>query len=195
MAFKSVNPFDGNLVAEFDEFDENDIERALDECSRASGPWRETTIEERSALMRALAGVLRGRSEELAGLMTVEMGKLIREAGAEIEKCAWVCEYYAEQASAFLQDEVLESDAGRSLVAWQPLGTVLAIMPWNFPFWQVIRFAAPALTAGNVALLKHAPSVPGCALKLEQLFSDAGYPAGVFTQPLRRPRVHRRAHR
>ncbi len=189
MAFKSVNPFDGNTVAQFQAFDEDRLEQALDECARATGPWMATRIEERAILMRALAELLRSRSEELAGMITREVGKLIREARAEIEKCAWVCEYYAEEAPAFLADESLESDARRSLVAWQPLGTVLAIMPWNFPFWQVFRFAAPALMAGNTGLLKHASNVPQCALAIEELFRDAGFPRGVFTT-LMIPAVH-----
>jgi succinate-semialdehyde dehydrogenase/glutarate-semialdehyde dehydrogenase len=130
--------------------------------------------------MRQAAAVLRQRAEDLARLMTLEMGKPIREARAEIEKCAWVCEYYADEGAGFLADEPVESDAGRSFVAWQPLGTVLAVMPWNFPFWQVFRFAAPALVAGNTGLLKHASNVPQCALALEAIFADAGFPEGVF---------------
>jgi succinate-semialdehyde dehydrogenase/glutarate-semialdehyde dehydrogenase len=134
----------------------------------------------RADLVRQASAVLRQRAEELARLMTLEMGKPIREARAEIEKCAWVCDYYADEGPGFLADEPVGSDAGRSLVAWQPLGTVLAVMPWNFPFWQVFRFAAPALVAGNTGLLKHASNVPQCALALESIFADAGFPAGVF---------------
>jgi succinate-semialdehyde dehydrogenase/glutarate-semialdehyde dehydrogenase len=189
MAFKSVNPFDGNTVAQFQAFDEDRLEQALDECARATGPWMATDIGERANLMRAVAGLMRSRSGELAGMITREVGKLIGESRAEIEKCAWVCEYYAEEASAFLADESIESDAGRSLVAWQPLGTVLAIMPWNFPLWQVFRFAVPALMAGNTGLLKHASNVPQCALAIEELFRDAGFPRGVFTT-LMIPAVH-----
>ena len=125
------------------------LESALQAASAASAAWRLVAIDQRSALLREAAARLREHAGEFAAIITLEMGKPIREARAEIEKCAWVCEYYAEQGPAFLADELIESDAGRSLVAWQPLGTVLAVMPWNFPFWQVFRFAAPALMAGN----------------------------------------------
>jgi succinate-semialdehyde dehydrogenase/glutarate-semialdehyde dehydrogenase len=130
--------------------------------------------------MRQAAAVLRDNAEDFARMMTLEMGKPVREARAEIEKCAWVCEFYAVEGPAFLADEEITSDAGRSLVVYQPLGTVLAVMPWNFPFWQVFRFAAPALIAGNTGLLKHASNVPQCALAIESVFADAGFPAGVF---------------
>ena len=130
--------------------------------------------------MRRAAAVLRAQSEDFARTMTLEMGKPITEARAEIEKCALACDYYADHGPSFLADEVIATDAGRSLVACQPLGTVLAIMPWNFPFWQVLRFAAPALVAGNTGLLKHASNVPQCALAVEAVFREAGFPDGVF---------------
>jgi succinate-semialdehyde dehydrogenase/glutarate-semialdehyde dehydrogenase len=130
--------------------------------------------------MRKAATVLRSHAGEFAQMITLEMGKPVREALAEVEKSALGCEYYADQGPAFLADEVIESDAGRSLVVFQPLGTVLAVMPWNFPFWQVFRFAAPALVAGNTGLLKHASNVPQCALAIESVFREAGFPAGVF---------------
>jgi succinate-semialdehyde dehydrogenase/glutarate-semialdehyde dehydrogenase len=130
--------------------------------------------------MRRLGGLLRERQETLARVITREMGKLLREARGEVEKCAWLCDYYAEAGPGFLEDEIIESDAGRSLVAFQPLGTVLAVMPWNFPFWQVFRFAVPNLLAGNTGLLKHASNVPDCALAIEALFRDAGFPEGAF---------------
>ncbi len=121
--------------------------------------------------------------------MSLEMGKLIKEARGEIEKCAWGCEHYAEQGARYLADELIASDASKSLVTYQPLGTVLAIMPWNFPFWQVFRFAAPALAAGNTALLKHASNVPQCALAIEAVFVEAGFPAGVFPDTADRRRA------
>ncbi|MGD2137020.1 MAG: NAD-dependent succinate-semialdehyde dehydrogenase [Gammaproteobacteria bacterium] len=157
-----------------------DLEAALQAAAQAAPAWRERGFAERCTLLRQAASVLRGRAEDLARLMTLEMGKPIGEARAEVEKCAWVCEYYAGEGPAFLADEEIASDAGRSLVSYQPLGTVLAIMPWNFPFWQVFRFAAPALVAGNTALLKHASNVPRCALEIESVFAEAGFPAGVF---------------
>ncbi len=180
MSFRSVNPANGNTLRVVDAFTPAQIESALQAAAAASASWRQASIGERSALLREAAAVLRRHGEEFAAIITREMGKPIREARAEIEKCAWVCEYYAAQGPAFLADEVIETDAGRSLVAWQPLGAVLAVMPWNFPFWQVFRFAAPALMAGNTALLKHASNVPQCALAIESVFAEAGFPGGVF---------------
>jgi succinate-semialdehyde dehydrogenase/glutarate-semialdehyde dehydrogenase len=153
---------------------------ALQGAVQAGAVWRDTGPAERAPLLRRAADVLRRHLDEYAELVTGEMGKPIRESRAEIEKCAWVCEYYADAGPGFLEDEIIASDAGRSLVAWQPLGTVLAIMPWNFPFWQVFRFAAPALMAGNSGLLKHASNVPLCALAIEAVFREAGFPEGVF---------------
>jgi succinate-semialdehyde dehydrogenase/glutarate-semialdehyde dehydrogenase len=180
MSFQSVNPADGNTLGEFDAFTDAELEAALAAAAAAAPLWRSRPVSERADLVRQASAVLRQRAEELARLMTLEMGKPIREARAEIEKCAWVCDYYADEGPGFLADEPVGSDAGRSLVAWQPLGTVLAVMPWNFPFWQVFRFAAPALVAGNTGLLKHASNVPQCALAIESIFADAGFPAGVF---------------
>lgn len=180
MAFKSVNPVTGDLIRRYDSWNEAQIETALSQAAAAAPAWRALDMETRAGYLRRVAEVLRARRDECAALMTEEMGKLIREARAEIDKCAWVCEYYAEQAADFLADELIETDASRSLVVYQPLGTVLAVMPWNFPFWQVFRFAAPALMAGNTGLLKHASNVPGCALALEGVFREAGLPEGVF---------------
>ena len=180
MSFQSVNPADGNTLGEFDAFTDAELEAALAAAAAAAPLWRSRPVSGRADLVRQASAVLRQRAEELARLMTLEMGKPIREARAEIEKCAWVCDYYADEGPGFLADEPVGSDAGRSLVAWQPLGTVLAVMPWNFPFWQVFRCAAPALVAGNTGLLKHASNVPQCALALENIFADAGFPAGVF---------------
>ncbi len=180
MAFTSVNPATAEKVWACDAWDSTHIERALAETALATPPWAATPLGERCRLLRRAAEVLRHNIEELAGLITVEMGKLRAEARAEVEKCALACDYYAEHVPAFVADELIPSDAGKSLVAYQPLGTVLAIMPWNFPLWQVFRFAAPALAAGNTALLKHASNVPQCALAIEKVFGDAGFPRGVF---------------
>lgn len=180
MAFRSVSPLDGQVLAEFEAHNPARLDEILADVAAITPAWAATPVEVRCQHLRDLATLLGERKEELARLTTLEMGKLYREAVAEIEKCAWGCSYYADQAPAFLADEVIESDAGRSLVAYQPLGTVLAVMPWNFPFWQVFRFAAPALAAGNTALLKHAANVPQCALAIERVIADAGLPAGVF---------------
>ena len=198
--FKSVNPADGSTIAEIDVFTRDELESALQQAAQAAPHWRRQAFEERCRLLRQAAVVLRDNAEDFARMMTLEMGKPVREARAEIEKCAWVCEFYAVEGPAFLADEEISSDAGRSLVAYQPLGTVLAVMPWNFPFWQVFRFAAPALIAGNTALLKHASNVPQCALAIETVFVEAGFPAGVFRTlmipssrvegVIRDPRVH-----
>ena len=180
MAFTSTNPANGLTSATFEAWTDSQTEDALAHVSRASVTWAGLSFEERSQYMRNLAQVIRAQRDILAGLITAEMGKLITESRAEVEKCAWVCEYYADNAAGFLANEVTESDAGRSYVAYQPLGPVLAIMPWNFPLWQVMRFAAPALMAGNTGLLKHASNVPQCALALEKIFRDAGFPEHVF---------------
>lgn len=180
MTFKSVNPLDGTTLAEIDSFTPVALETALYEASQAVPAWSATPIAERGALVQRAAAVLRDHAEEFARLMTLEMGKPIAEARAEIEKSARGCEYYAAEGAGFLEDEVIASDAGRSLVTYQPLGTVLAVMPWNFPFWQVFRFAAPALVAGNTGLLKHASNVPQCAQAIETVFLEAGFPQGVF---------------
>jgi len=180
MAFTSINPATGKQVWACDVWDPARIEHALAESAAATPAWASRPIAERCELLRRAAQVLRAKSGELAALITLEMGKLVKEALAEVEKCAVGCEYYAEHAPSFVADEIIASDAGKSLVAYQPLGTVLAIMPWNFPLWQVFRFAAPALAAGNTALLKHASNVPQCALAIEAVFTEAGFPPGVF---------------
>jgi succinate-semialdehyde dehydrogenase/glutarate-semialdehyde dehydrogenase len=180
MAFTTLNPASGELIEEYPNWGEEQLEAALAQAAAAAPGWQTSTMAERSRLMQRAAALLRERSDELAALITLEMGKLLKESKAEVEKCAWVCDYYAEQAPAFLADDVIESDARRSLIAYQPLGTVLAVMPWNFPFWQVFRFAAPTLMAGNTGVLKHASSVPRCALAIEAIFTDAGFPEGVF---------------
>ncbi|MEJ2105917.1 MAG: NAD-dependent succinate-semialdehyde dehydrogenase [Acidiferrobacteraceae bacterium] len=180
MNMESVNPATANKIKEFDLWNDAQVEEALQLVAQASPDWRARSFADRAILMRAAAAELRERTDHYAALITTEMGKLAREAKGEVEKCAWVCEYYADHAQNFLADEVIESDAGKSYVAYLPLGTVLAVMPWNFPFWQVFRFAAPGLMAGNTAVLKHASNVPQCALAIEEVFERAGFPNGVF---------------
>ena len=148
--------------------------------TQAFADWHRTTFAERSVCLRRAGQILRENSDEYARLMASEMGKVIGEGRAEAKKCAWVCDYYAEHAEEFLRREIIASDAGKSFVTFAPLGAVLAIMPWNFPLWQVFRFAAPALMAGNVAVLKHASNVPGCSLAIEKILHQAGVPASVF---------------
>ncbi|HUO83040.1 MAG TPA: NAD-dependent succinate-semialdehyde dehydrogenase [Gammaproteobacteria bacterium] len=181
MSLKSINPADGSLIQELEPWDGERIEQALDCAARAATGWAREPVQARAQRLSAVAALLRERRDKLARLMTTEMGKLIGEARAEIEKCAWACDFYAGNAARFLADEPVETDAGRSFVTYQPLGAVLAVMPWNFPFWQVFRFAAPALAAGNVGLLKHASNVSLCALAIEDVFEDAGFPPGTFT--------------
>jgi succinate-semialdehyde dehydrogenase/glutarate-semialdehyde dehydrogenase len=180
MGIASINPATAETVRVFEPWDGAHLERTLTEAAAAAPRWAATPFAERAARLRAAAAELRERLDRYAGLITLEMGKPVVEARAEIEKCAGCCDYYAEHAERFLAPEIIASDAGRSYVAWQPLGTVLAVMPWNFPFWQVFRFAAPALMAGNTGLLKHASNVPQCALAIEEVFERAGLPAGVF---------------
>jgi succinate-semialdehyde dehydrogenase/glutarate-semialdehyde dehydrogenase len=176
----AVNPATEEVIASFDAFGPEEVEMALADANDAFLAWRERPIAERAVPMRALAAILRERAERYARLITLEMGKPITEAKAEIEKCAWACEQFAESAARYLADEEIRSTARRSIVAFQPLGVVLAVMPWNFPFWQVVRFAAPALMAGNAGVLKHASNVPQCALAIEEAIRDAGFPQGLL---------------
>ncbi len=180
MAYQSTNPARGENVANFATWTGAQLEAALAQVSTATPSWAATPLDERCQLLHKLAAVVRAEQESLAQLVTLEMGKRIAESRAEVEKCAQGCEFYAEQASVFLADELIETDAGKSLVAYQPLGTVLAVMPWNFPLWQVFRFIAPTLAAGNTGLLKHASNVPQCALAIERLVREAGFSEGVF---------------
>ncbi len=177
---KSINPVSGEVIRDYREHAAEEVEHIISDVHTAWLIWRETSFETRSGLMKNAAGLLLRKKEEFAQLMTMEMGKLFSESLAEIEKCAWVCDFYADQAAEMLRDEIIHTDASRSFVAFQPMGTILAVMPWNFPFWQVIRFAAPALMAGNAAVLKHASNVPGCAMAIEELFRDAGFPVNLF---------------
>ena len=177
---QSVNPATGEVLATFDAASAAQIEQTVGGAQEAFRSWRKTLFRERTALMHRAAAYLRHERSRLAGLITAEMGKPIAEGEAEIEKCAWNCDFYADNAEGFLADEPHPSSATESYVQFPPLGVVLAIMPWNFPFWQVFRFAAPALMAGNTALLKHASNVPQCALAIAEVFRAAGFPSGAF---------------
>ncbi len=180
MAIESLDPSTGERVATFPEMSAAEVEAILDGAVRAQRAWARTSFAERAAPMRRAAALLRERAPELAKLMALEMGKPLKDGAGEVTKCAWVCDHYAEHAEAYLTPREEPSDAGRSYVRFDPLGVVLAVMPWNFPFWQVFRFAAPALMAGNVGLLKHASNVPQCALAIEQVMHDAGFPRDLF---------------
>lgn len=180
MAMETLNPATGEKIKTFETWKDSELQQALRDVSDAFPSWRDTSFEQRAKLMVKAAIELRDNVDFYAGLITLEMGKPIHQSRAEIEKCAWVCDFYAEKAAAFLADEVLESDAGKSFIAYVPLGTVLAVMPWNFPFWQVFRFAAPSLMAGNTGVLKHASNVPQCALAIEDVFRKAGFPENIF---------------
>src|SRR6202163_3498956 len=180
MAIASINPADGEKLKEFSAFTEKEIDERLKRAEEAFAHHRREPFAKRGQLMLAAASLLEQGKKELAQTITLEMGKLLGGAIGEIEKCARVCRFYAENAERFLEDEPVQTDAARSFVRYQPLGAVLAIMPWNFPFWQVFRFAAPALMAGNVGLLKHAANVPQCALAIEEIFCRAGFDEGVF---------------
>ncbi len=180
MAITSINPATGEKLKEFSAFDENEIEKRLKRAERAFAHHRREPFAKRAQLLMAAGSLLEQEKEEFARTITLEMGKLLRAAMDEIMKCARVCRFYAENAERFLEDEPAQTNAARSYVRYEPLGPVLAIMPWNFPFWQVFRFAAPALMAGNVGLLKHAANVPQCALAIEEIFCRAGFDDGVF---------------
>jgi succinate-semialdehyde dehydrogenase/glutarate-semialdehyde dehydrogenase len=180
MALRSVNPMDGQLVREYPEAGEREVHMALLEASCAFAGWRQVPFPQRAEKMRAAALRLEANKDELARLMALEMGKPLAAGRAEIEKCAATCRFYAEEAASFLADEPVATEASKSFIAYQPLGPVLAVMPWNFPFWQVFRFAAPALMAGNVGVLKHASNVTGCALAIQDVFREAGFPEPAF---------------
>jgi succinate-semialdehyde dehydrogenase / glutarate-semialdehyde dehydrogenase len=180
MSIQSINPATEEVLHTFEPFNAAQIEQALSEARHAFLGWRDTSFADRSALFHRLANHLRDRKEHLGRLATLEMGKPLAEAIAEVEKCAWNCDFYADNAEKFLADEPIATTATSSYVEFQPLGVVLALMPWNYPFWQVFRFAAPALMAGNTAVLKHASNVSMCALEIEHLFQACGFPQGVF---------------
>jgi succinate-semialdehyde dehydrogenase/glutarate-semialdehyde dehydrogenase len=180
MPLQSLNPATDEIVREYPETPPEEVSAVLTAAREAFGQWRRTSFAERAAPLRRAAELLRERREDLARLMALEMGKPLAQGRAEAEKCAWVCDHYAEGAEAFLAPEDIATDAQHSYVAFEPLGVVLAVMPWNFPLWQVFRFAAPALMAGNAGVLKHASNVSGCALALEAVLHDAGIPRDLF---------------
>ncbi|HEY6936951.1 MAG TPA: NAD-dependent succinate-semialdehyde dehydrogenase, partial [Terriglobales bacterium] len=180
MAIATINPATGQVVKKFEPLTQQQINSKIEKAAATFGEFRKVPFAERARLMVRAGEILEREKQEFARLMTLEMGKTIGSAVAEAAKCASACRYYAENAEHFLADELVETTAARSYVRYQPLGIVLAVMPWNFPFWQVMRFAAPTLMAGNVALLKHASNVPQCALALEDIFRRAGFAEGVF---------------
>jgi succinate-semialdehyde dehydrogenase/glutarate-semialdehyde dehydrogenase len=180
MILKSINPFTNELIEEFEEISGEMAEKVVTESGEAFENWKRTCIEYRGSLMEKVAALLRSNINEYAGSITLEMGKPFKESRAEVEKCALVCEYYAKNAGRFLSPEPAETDADISYVTFEPLGTILGIMPWNFPFWQVFRFAVPTLMAGNTVLLKHASNVQICARNIESLFTMSGFPPSVF---------------
>ena len=180
MPIQSVNPATGQLLAAFEALDSPAIENRLALAWTAFALWKRTSFSERAHLILRAADILEAEAEQLGALMTAEMGKPLRAAADEVLKSARGCRYYAQHAERFLQEEELPTEARRSFIRYEPVGPVLAIMPWNFPFWQVFRFAAPAIMAGNVALLKHAPNVPRCAMAIEKVFTRAGFPRGIF---------------
>jgi len=180
MAIETINPATGELVKSFNEMTKQEIDDVVNHVHDAYLSWRELQYTQRSELMINAANVLKEKKEEYGKILTLEMGKPIKQAISEVEKCAWVCEYYAENAEIILKKEVIATDASQSYVQFDPIGVVLAVMPWNFPFWQLFRFAAPALMAGNVGILKHSSNVPMSALAIEQIFSQAGFPQNTF---------------
>jgi succinate-semialdehyde dehydrogenase/glutarate-semialdehyde dehydrogenase len=180
MTLQSINPTNGAVIASYEEISPKAVQDIIAGAHQAYLGWRSTSFGERAALMRRAAEVLRGNAPEYARLMAEEMGKPIRDGVAEIQKCAVGCDYYADNAERFLAPEPVVTEARKSSIAFNPLGVVLAVMPWNFPFWQVFRFAAPGLMAGNAAVLKHASNVSGCALAIEQVFRKAGFPEPLF---------------
>ncbi|MDT3697647.1 MAG: NAD-dependent succinate-semialdehyde dehydrogenase [Ignavibacterium sp.] len=176
----SINPSNNKVLKQYDEMTTEQSSEIISLAHQSFLKWKETTFALRSELMRKAAKVLRQNSEEYSVLMTMEMGKPIAQSRAEVEKCAWVCDYYSENAEWFLADEIIKTEASKSFVSYVPLGVILAVMPWNFPFWQVFRFAAPNLMAGNAGVLKHASNVTGCALAIEDVFRKAGFPENLF---------------
>lgn len=180
MSLQSINPANGQVIQSYTAMSDAEVDAIIDEVSRAGNGWRNTDFSIRADLLKNAAKVLRSRKAELSRLMVAEMGKTYTSAEGEVDKCAWVCDFYAEHGEEFLAPEPISSEASLSKIVYNPLGTVLAVMPWNFPFWQVFRFAAPGLMAGNTGLLKHASNVSGCALAIEEIFAEAGFPNSVF---------------
>ncbi len=188
MKLQSINPTTGELIESFDEISDVELDAALDRAAQAFRTYRSTSFDERAGWLNKTAHILEGEKDTWARLMTEEMGKTYKAAVAEVEKCAWACRYFAENGAGFLADQQIETDVDKSYVRYLPLGPILAVMPWNFPFWQVMRFAAPALMAGNVGLLKHASNVCRCALALQEIFRRAGFPVGAFQALLMSPK-------
>ena len=184
---QSINPYDQSLIGEFEEHDDGEINQKLDAALKTFRLWKRESFSHRGDLMKRAGGILRRDKNRLARIISTEMGKVLKEAEGELEKCASACDFFADQAEGYLKDQEIKTDASRSFVAYQPLGAVLAIMPWNFPFWQVFRFAAPSLMAGNVGVLKHASNVPQCSLAIEAVFREAGFPQGAFQSLLSGP--------
>ncbi len=180
MTFRAINPSTGDTIATYDEMTSEEVELTINRVQVAFFHWRRTDFAERANLLNKAAELLREYSKKYARIMTAEMGKPITDARSEVEKSAWVCEYYAKNGERFLRPEAIETEATKSFITFQPLGVVLAVMPWNYPFWQVFRFAAAGLMAGNTVVLKHAANVPGCALAIEEIFRKAGFPEHVF---------------
>lgn len=177
---RSTNPYTGQIICDYREYSFSEVEEIVIKVDQAFHSWKLTSFEQRAVCMRNLQAKLYEKKEELAGIIVSEMGKVKREAIGELEKCALVCGFYAENAESFLKNEPIKTEAAESYISFQPIGTVLAVMPWNFPFWQVYRFLAPALMAGNTGVLKHASNVSGCALAIEQLVRESGFPENVF---------------
>jgi succinate-semialdehyde dehydrogenase/glutarate-semialdehyde dehydrogenase len=184
MSITSINPTTGQELGTYQQHEPAEVSRRLGETYEAHLAWRRRSFAERAEPLRRTAELLRRGRDQLARLMALEMGKPLAQGRAEADKCAWVCEHYADQAERYLAIEEISTEAWRSFVTFQPLGVILAVMPWNFPLWQVFRFAAPALMAGNGAVLKHASNVPGCALAIEALFAEAGLPSSLFASLL-----------
>ena len=177
---KSINPANEELLKEYKEMSPDQVIKIIEAAHNEYFKWRTTDYKIRAEKMKNAASVLKNRKEGLANLMTLEMGKPLAQSRAEVEKCSWVCDYFAENAEKFLEDQVIKTDASKSFVTFEPIGVVLAVMPWNFPFWQVFRFAAPNLMAGNAGVLKHSSNVMGCALAIENIFKEAGFPENLF---------------
>lgn len=177
---QSINPFSGEIIQNYQEYSSSEVKQIINQVNDTFQQWKHTSMDYRANLMRNLQAKLLVKKDDLAAIMVAEMGKVEHEALGEINKCALACRYYADHAETFLKNEFIQTEASESYISYQPIGTILAVMPWNFPFWQVFRFLAPALMAGNTGVLKHAANVSGCALAIEQLVREAGFPENVF---------------
>lgn len=180
MTIQAINPFNGEIIKTYQAHSPQEVAEKISETNEAWYQWKKNSFEERASLLQKLAEVLRTRKDALAILMAQEMGKPVKQGASEVEKCADCCEYYAKNGQKYMQDQLVETEASKSYISFQSIGVVLAVMPWNFPLWQVFRFLAPALIAGNCGVLKHASNVPGCALAIEDMVNAAGFPAHVF---------------